>query len=91
MAAKEMGGVSPLDALSPCELLAKHDPARSERAFSLARSVDRGTPPSLVEVALAAERWWRLLSVYRPTRTPAGAVARHRWSAIESEALVCSA
>jgi hypothetical protein len=32
MAAKEMGGLSLLDAISLCELLAKRDPARYERA-----------------------------------------------------------
>jgi hypothetical protein len=32
MAAREIGGLSLLDALSLCELLAQRDPARYERA-----------------------------------------------------------
>jgi hypothetical protein len=36
MAAREMGGLSLADALALCELLAKADPARYERAAALA-------------------------------------------------------
>jgi hypothetical protein len=55
MAAREMGGLSLADALSLCELLAKADPARYERAALrwLQRFIDERLPP-LTEVALAA-------------------------------------
>jgi hypothetical protein len=55
MAAREMGGLSLSDALSLCELLAKADPARYERAALrwLKRFIDERLPP-LAEVALAA-------------------------------------
>jgi hypothetical protein len=54
-AAREVGGLSLLDALSLCELLAKRDPARYERAALrwLERFIDERVPP-LVEVALTA-------------------------------------
>jgi hypothetical protein len=50
-----MGGLSLLDALSLCELLAKSDPTRYEGAAlrSLKRFIDECLSP-LVEVALAA-------------------------------------
>jgi hypothetical protein len=55
MAAREMGGLSLADALSLCELLARVDPARYERAalHSLQRFIDEWLPP-LAEVALTA-------------------------------------
>jgi hypothetical protein len=55
MAAREMGGLSLADALSLCELLAKTDMARYERAALrwLTRFIDERSPP-LAEVALAA-------------------------------------
>src|SRR2546422_3548068 len=55
MAAGEMGGLSLADALMLCELLAKADPARYERAALrwLQRFIDERLPP-LTEVALAA-------------------------------------
>ena len=55
MAAREMGGLSLADALSLCELLAKTDVARYERAALrwLERFIDERLPP-LTEVALAA-------------------------------------
>jgi hypothetical protein len=55
MAAREMGGLSLADALLLCELLAKTDPARYERAALrwLQRFIDE-RPPTLAEVALAA-------------------------------------
>jgi hypothetical protein len=55
MAAREMGGLSLYDALLLCELLAKTDPARYERASLrwLVRLVEERSPP-LTEVALAA-------------------------------------
>ena len=55
MAAREMGGLSLLDALTLCELLANADPARYERAALrwLERFIDERLPP-LTEVALAA-------------------------------------
>jgi hypothetical protein len=55
MAAREMGGLSLADALLLCELLAKADPARYERAALrwLQRFIDERLPP-LAEVALAA-------------------------------------
>jgi hypothetical protein len=55
MAAREMGGLSLLDALALCELLAKRDPARYERAALrwLERFIEERVP-LLVEVALAA-------------------------------------
>src|SRR5580765_113838 len=55
MAAREMGGLSLADALSLCELLAKVDPARYERAALrwLRRFIDERLPP-LTEVTLAA-------------------------------------
>jgi hypothetical protein len=55
MAAREMGGLSLADALSLCELLAKADPTRFERAALrwLQRFIDERLPP-LTEVALAA-------------------------------------
>lgn len=55
MAAREMGGLSLADALSLCELLAKTDPARYERAALrwLQRFINERLPP-LTEVALAA-------------------------------------
>jgi hypothetical protein len=55
MAAREMGGLSLADALLLCELLAKTDPARYERAALrwLERFIDEHSPP-LTEVALAA-------------------------------------
>jgi hypothetical protein len=47
MAAREMGGLSILDELSLCELLAKRDPARYERAALrwLERFIEEGWPP----------------------------------------------
>ena len=55
MAAREMGGLSLSDALSLCELLAKADAARYERAALrwLQRFIDERLPP-LTEVTLAA-------------------------------------
>ena len=55
MAAWEMGGLSLADALALCELLAKVDPARYERAALrwLQRFIDERLPP-LMEVALAS-------------------------------------
>jgi hypothetical protein len=55
VAAREMGGLSLADALLLCELLAKVDPARYERAALrwLHRFTDERSPP-LTEVALAA-------------------------------------
>jgi hypothetical protein len=55
MAAREMGGLSLADALMLCELLAKTDPARYERAALrwLQRFIDERLP-QLAEVALAA-------------------------------------
>jgi hypothetical protein len=55
MAAREMGGLSLADALLLCELLAKTDPVRYERAALrwLQRFIDERLPP-LIEVALAA-------------------------------------
>jgi hypothetical protein len=55
MAAREMGGLSLADALSLCELLARADPARYERAALrwLERFIEERLPP-LTEVALAA-------------------------------------
>lgn len=55
VAARELGGLSLYDALALCELLAKTDPARYERAALrwMQRFVDERLPP-LVEVALAA-------------------------------------
>jgi hypothetical protein len=55
MAAREMGGLSLADALLLCELLAKTDVARYERADLrwLQRFIDERLPP-LTEVALAA-------------------------------------
>jgi hypothetical protein len=55
MAAREMGGLSLADALMLCELLAKADPKRYERAALrwLQRFIDERLPP-LTEVALAA-------------------------------------
>jgi hypothetical protein len=55
MAAREMGGLSLSDALMLCELLAKTDVRRYERAALrwLQRFIDERLPP-LSEVALAA-------------------------------------
>jgi hypothetical protein len=55
MAAREMGGLSLADSLLLCELLAKADPARNERAALrwLQRFIDERLPP-LTWVALAA-------------------------------------
>jgi hypothetical protein len=55
MAAREMGGLSLADALLLCELLAKTDVQRYERAVLrwLQRFIDERLPP-LIEVALAA-------------------------------------
>jgi hypothetical protein len=55
IAAREMGGLSLADALMLCELLAKTDPARYERAALrwLQRFIDERLPP-LAEVALPA-------------------------------------
>jgi hypothetical protein len=55
MAAREMGGLSLADALLLCELLAKADPTRYERAALrwLERFIEERLPP-LSEVALAA-------------------------------------
>jgi hypothetical protein len=55
MAARAMGGLSLADALLLCELLAKADRARYERAALrwLQRFIDERLPP-LTEVALAA-------------------------------------
>jgi hypothetical protein len=54
-AAREMGGLSLADAFMLCELLAKTDPKRYERAALrwLQRFIDERLPP-LTEVALAA-------------------------------------
>jgi hypothetical protein len=56
MAAREMGGLSLADALSLCELLAKTDVARYERAALrwLQRFIDERLPP-LIEVTLAGQ------------------------------------
>jgi hypothetical protein len=55
MAAREMGGLSLVDALLLCELLANADPQRYERAALrwLERFLEERLPP-LAEVALAA-------------------------------------
>ena len=55
MAAREMGGLSLADALLLCELQARVDPARYERAALrwLQRFINERTPP-LTEVTLAA-------------------------------------
>jgi hypothetical protein len=55
MAAREMGGLSLADALLLCELLARADPQRYERAVLrwLERFIAERLPP-LIEVALAA-------------------------------------
>jgi hypothetical protein len=55
MAAREMGGLSLADALLLCELLAKADPSRYERAALrwLQRFIVERSPP-LTEVSLAA-------------------------------------
>jgi hypothetical protein len=55
MAAREMGGLCLADALLLCELLAKTDAARYERAALrwLQRFIDERLPP-LTEVGLAA-------------------------------------
>jgi hypothetical protein len=55
MAAREMGGLSLLEALQLCELLARADPQRYERAALrwLERFMNERVPP-LSEVALAA-------------------------------------
>jgi hypothetical protein len=55
MAAREMGGLSLADALMLCELLAKADPSRYERAALrwLQRFIKDRAPP-LTEVSLAA-------------------------------------
>jgi hypothetical protein len=55
MAAREMGGLSLADALLLCELLAKADPSRYERAALrwLQRFINERSPP-LTEVSLAA-------------------------------------
>jgi hypothetical protein len=55
MAAREMGGLSLADGLLLCELLAKADPARYERAALrwLERFIEERLPP-LIEVVLAA-------------------------------------
>lgn len=55
MAAREMGSLSLADALLLCELLAKVDPSRYERAALrwLQRFIDERSPP-LTEVSLAA-------------------------------------
>jgi hypothetical protein len=57
-----MGSLSLADALSLCELLAKTDPARYERAALrwLRRFIDERLPP-LTEVALAAPALTRCL------------------------------
>jgi hypothetical protein len=54
-AAREMGGLSLVDALALCELLAACDPKRYERAALrwLQRFIDERLPP-LTEVAVAA-------------------------------------
>jgi hypothetical protein len=69
MAAREMGGLSLADALMLCELLAKTDPARYERAALrwLQRFIDERLPP-LTEVALAAAA----LAELRHGRRPVG-------------------
>jgi hypothetical protein len=61
MAAREMGGLSLLDALALCELLAKRNPARYERAALrwLERFIDERVQP-LVDVALAASAMAKL-------------------------------
>jgi nucleotidyltransferase/DNA polymerase involved in DNA repair len=55
MAAREMGGLSLMEALALCELLARTDPQRYERAALrwLERFIEERSPP-LAEVALAA-------------------------------------
>jgi hypothetical protein len=81
MAAREMGGPSLADALVLCELLAKTDVARYERAALrwLERFIDERLPP-LTEVALAASALAELrhgrrsvggrsLEVHRPSLT----------------------
>ena len=64
-----MGGLSLADALALCELLAKTDPARYERAALrwLQRFIDERLPP-LTEVALAAS----VLAELRHGRRTAG-------------------
>lgn len=49
MAAREMGGLSLAEALSLCELLAKTDPARYERAFARQPVVPLGRLPSATQ------------------------------------------
>ena len=68
MAAREMGGLSLADALSLCELLAKTDVARYERAALrwLQRFIDERLPP-LTEVALAASALAELRHGHRNT------------------------
>ena len=75
MAAREMGGVSLADALLLCELLAKTDVARYERAALrwLQRFIDERLPP-LTEVALAASA----LAELRHGRRGVGAEALRR-------------
>jgi hypothetical protein len=55
MAAREMGGLSLVDALLLCELLARANPARFKRAALrwLQRSIDERLP-LLTEIAIAA-------------------------------------
>lgn len=55
IAAREMGGLTLLDALALCDLLANTDPARYERAARrwLQRFIEERSPP-LAELALAA-------------------------------------
>jgi hypothetical protein len=72
MAAREMGSLSLADALLLCELLAKVDPSRYERAALrwLQRFIDERSPP-LTEVSLAASA----LAELRHGRQAAGFVA----------------
>jgi hypothetical protein len=66
MAAREMGTVSLADALLLCELLAKTDPARYERAALrwLQRFINERLPP-LTEVVLAASAFAELRHGHR--------------------------
>jgi hypothetical protein len=75
IAAREMGGISLYDALLLCELLAKTDPVRYERAALrwLVRFVDERLPP-LTEVALATSA----LAELRHGRRAAGVDALKR-------------
>jgi hypothetical protein len=81
MAAREMGGLSLADALLLCELLARADPQRYERAALrwLERSIAERLPP-LIEVALAASALAELRHGQRNTGVEAlKRLLRHGW------------